>query len=152
MADARAELKTKRAALREARAVLKAAKEKGGEEPTKQQAAAIAKASTAVDKLKAVVTKLKADLEPASIPEWADDDGNIVLTKLRGSDFPSTKAGKLAYCDYQSAKWAAKKARIEAASDPTSKKQAKIASLKKKLALLEAEVAEETGDGEETDE
>lgn len=75
-----------------------------------------------------------------TVPKFADASGALVLTKLKGSDFPGTREGKLAYCDYQVLKWQDKKLSIAAKDDPVEKKRKKIADLKKKIALLEKEV------------
>lgn len=80
---------------------------------------------------------------PTVLPELKDKDGN--LRKLKGSAFPATPEGKALFCDYQIAKWTAKKVRVLAKKDPKAKKVAKIESLKKKLAALEAEVAGTAG-------
>lgn len=75
------------------------------------------------------------------IPEFRGKDG--ALLKLKGRMFPKTKDGKIAFCDYQIARWQSKKDSIAAKSDPATKAIRKIAALKAKLALLEEEAAKE---------
>ena len=77
-----------------------------------------------------------------AIPKFLDDAGNLVMTKLKGRDFPKGRDGRIAYCRYQSAKWAMKGDKEMQRGDPTTKKLAKIDKLEKMLALLQSEVAE----------
>ena len=77
-----------------------------------------------------------------AVPAFTDHAGN--MRKLAPKHFPSTMAGKVAYCEYQKAKWESKKAHIVAMSDPQKKKKAKIAKLRETLAALEDEIKAES--------
>lgn len=76
-----------------------------------------------------------------AIPSFVDESGN--LKKLRGRDFPKTKEGKTAFCDYQIAKWTRKRDRVAISADPKAKKLKKIEKLKSLLAKLEEDMAKE---------
>lgn len=75
------------------------------------------------------------------VPTFFDPSG--VLLKLRNRDFPKTKAGRMAFCDYNIERWKVRKVRVETQADPKQRKLKKIEKLKDMLAKLEAEVAEE---------
>jgi len=68
-------------------------------------------------------------------------DQNGKLLKVKGAAFPRTKDGRLAYCDYNIARWEARKVNVLKASDPLAKKRAKVEKIKATLLVLEAELA-----------
>jgi hypothetical protein len=70
------------------------------------------------------------------IPVFKDKDG--ALLKLRRKDFPKSKEGRMAFCDYQIARWADRKIRVGKQSDPNAKALKKFESYKKKMVELEA--------------
>ena len=82
-----------------------------------------------------------AEVEVSAIPEIRDAEGRLL--KLKGKDFPKSKEGKLAFCDYQIARWDDKKKDVEAKYDPKKKKLRKLEKLQAQLAKLEAEIASE---------
>jgi len=91
---------------------------------------------------KALKKKVRVANRAKTIPVF-QKDGKLVLSKLGSGDFPATKAGKMAYCDFQILKWQEKKAAIAAKDDPISKTQAKIDKLTKQLELLKKEKQEQ---------
>lgn len=78
---------------------------------------------------------------PETIPDFRDKDGQLL--KLRNRDFPGTKEGRMAFCDFQIARWEARKVRVTEQADPKQRKLKKIEKLKAMLLKLQAEVAEE---------
>lgn len=79
--------------------------------------------------------------EITAVPDIRDKEGNLL--KLKGNDFPKTKDGKLAYCDYQIEKINVKKVDIESNYHPEKKKMKKIERLKAQLLKLEEELKTE---------
>jgi len=75
---------------------------------------------------------------PKEIPAFKDEEGKLV--KLSAKNFPKTKEGRMAFCDYQVLRWTAKKDRISKAGDPKQKKLAKIEKMKAMIAKLEKEL------------
>ena len=91
--------------------------------------------------------------EITEIPTFFDSEDQ--LRKLKAKDFPKSKAGKLAYCDYMIEKWKIKKLTVEVKLDPLTKKRAKKKKLETELQRLIAELEEaENGQakGEEEEE
>jgi hypothetical protein len=80
--------------------------------------------------------------EVSQIPKIKDEAGKLLT--LHGRDFPKSRDGRIAFCDYQIARWQAKKERVAIAADPKARKMKKIAQLKEMLAKLEEEVSSET--------
>jgi hypothetical protein len=78
--------------------------------------------------------------EATKVPDLKDKKGNLL--KLRPSDFPRSKEGRMAFCDYQIAKWTDKKDKYSKGDDPRAQKLAKLEKLKQKLDELEKELAE----------
>jgi len=72
------------------------------------------------------------------IPVFVDADG--YLRKLRGADFPKSKAGKMAFCDYNVKKWEMKKVKVESGMDPLAKKKKRREKLLAKLEELDKEL------------
>jgi len=89
-------------------------------------------------------TKKEKAEEVTVVPELRDEAGN--LFKLKGKDFPKTKEGRIAWCDYQIARWQEKKLAVEKRDDPAAKKLAKLEKLKKQLSDLEKEIEEEASE------
>lgn len=79
--------------------------------------------------------------EPTAIPKFMDGAGKLLT--LHGKDFPKTRDGRVAFCDYQIARWQAKKERVSISADPQARKLKKILRLKEMLAKLEQEVTSE---------
>ena len=77
----------------------------------------------------------------SEVPKFFDETGQLL--KLKSKDFPRTKEGKMAYCDYQIERWKAKRERVRIQADPRQRKLKKIEKLKGMLARLEKEMAEE---------
>ena len=73
------------------------------------------------------------------IPAFKDSEGQ--LKKLRRTDFPKTKDGKIAFCDYQIARWEIKKVASAKTLDPMAKAKRRREKLLKRLAALDAEMA-----------
>ena len=68
---------------------------------------------------------------------------------LKQGNFPRSKIGRLAYCDYQIEKWKIKKLTVEARMDPLAKKRKKREKLMDQLKKLEEELqAEEKNEQE----
>ena len=81
--------------------------------------------------------------EVKEIPEFFDGEGQ--LKTLRTANFPKSKAGRMAYCDYQVEKWKIKKIAVEKKMDPLAKKKKKREKLQEQLKKLDEELlAEET--------
>ena len=78
---------------------------------------------------------------PTTLPKFFDESG--VLLKLRSREFPKTKVGRMAFCDYQIERWKARKVRVETQADPKLRKLRKIEKLRTMLEKLEKEVAGE---------
>ena len=72
------------------------------------------------------------------IPEFRDKDEQ--LKKLKASDFPKTKEGKLAYCDYNLERWKDKRKAVEKGLDPKAKKMKRREKLLAQLAALDEEL------------
>lgn len=72
------------------------------------------------------------------VPGFFDEEGK--LRKLKGKDFPATREGRMAYCDYQVERWKLKRVAAEKRGDPLARKKAKVEKYKKLLAELEAEI------------
>jgi len=77
------------------------------------------------------------------IPTIRDSKG--VLKKLKSKDFPGTKEGRLAYCDYRIERWKVRKLVIEKQGDPLAKKKARLAKREAEVAKLKAELTELEG-------
>ena len=74
------------------------------------------------------------------MPDFLDAEGQ--LKKLKGSDFPKSKAGKMAFCDYNITKWTMKKKNIETGMDPAAKAKKRREKLLKQLATLDETIGE----------
>lgn len=68
------------------------------------------------------------------------DDGKPsgVLRKLTRKNFPKTKEGRMAWCDYMVIVWNNKKSVLSRSEDPADKLREKIKKLQDKLASLTA--------------
>lgn len=89
-----------------------------------------------------VDTKDEKKKHAKEIPTWLHANGKPVK-KLKSSDFPYTKAGKLAYADYRIACWQEKKIEIAKQAEPKNKLQTQREKLQKKLADVEAKIEAE---------
>ena len=78
------------------------------------------------------------------LPPILGDDGKLLKLKLR--DFPATRDGMLLYCDYNIASWQERRRRAETASNPTTRKEAKLEKMRIRLTQLELEIMKEKGD------
>jgi len=76
--------------------------------------------------------------EVTVIPAFYDKDKQ--LKTLKQGNFPHSRAGKMAYCDYQIEKWKVKRVIIETRTDPLSKKRKKREKLVEQLKKLEEEL------------
>lgn len=79
------------------------------------------------------------------VPAFTDASG--ALKTLKSGEFPRTREGRVAFCDYRIAcfdrakqAWIDRKEEIARADDPEFQRQRKIDRLKEQLAKLEAEV------------
>lgn len=89
----------------------------------------------------------KKDERP--VPKIWDEKGE--LKKLKRPDFPKTKAGKVAFCNYMIEKWKIKKAKAEKGRDPATRLKNKKQKLVEKLAEVQRQItALEGGPEEET--
>jgi len=75
------------------------------------------------------------------VPKFFDEAGHLL--KLKSRDFPRTKEGKMAYCDYQIERWKSRKQRVTVQADPRQRKLRKIEKLREMIEKLEAEVSAE---------
>jgi len=87
------------------------------------------------------VAKKEKAKDTRPVPEIRDKEGNLL--KLKPKDFPKSREGKVAYCDYQIARWGEKKVKAERAADPKARKKAKVEKLKAMLEKLEKELSAE---------
>jgi len=78
------------------------------------------------------------------LPPILGDDGKLLKLKLH--DFPATRDGMLLYCDYNIAAWQDRRRRAEKATNPTTRKEAKLEKMKARLTQLELEIMKEKGD------
>lgn len=76
--------------------------------------------------------------EPTEIPEFFDAEGQ--LKTLKRKDFPNSKDGQIAYCDYQVERWKVKKVAVEKRLDPLAKKKKRREKLMEQLEKLNAEL------------
>ena len=105
-------------------------------------------ATTKADKARTKVQKDEAAAKAAKdkaaarkklpIPEIRDGEGE--MKKLKQSDFPTTREGRLSWCDYNIAKWTEKKTFEDGKSDPKAKAKKRREKLMKMLAELDAEL------------
>jgi hypothetical protein len=91
------------------------------------------------DKAEKKVKAPKVVKPDGPMPEIRDKDGE--LKTLKRNQFPKSAAGKMAYCDYQLARWTEKKDAIGKQVDPLKRKKAKKERLQKLLKQLEEELA-----------
>ena len=84
--------------------------------------------------------------EVTAIPATRDKDG--FLLKLTRAQFPKSKNGLLAFCDYQLEKWGERRLSVMRRDDPKTKMLRRREKLLAKLAELEAEIDEES-DGDD---
>lgn len=82
------------------------------------------------------------------IPEIFDEKGN--LKSLKSKDFPRSKEGRIAFCEYRrqlylaaAQEWEKRKEEFVRADDPVFQKQRKVEKLKAQLLKLEQELAAE---------
>jgi len=109
----------------------------------------MAKAKTEKEKAEAkAAAKVKADAKAKAkaekerkLPEIKDSEG--LLRKLKSSDFPKTKEGKMAYCDYNIEKWTVKKTAVEKGADPKTKKLKRREKLLSALKELDESIAKD---------
>jgi uncharacterized protein YigA (DUF484 family) len=85
--------------------------------------------------------------EVTEIPEFYDEDKQLKTLKQR--DFPTTKDGRMAWCDYQVERWKVRKEEISKRMDPLAKKKRKRERLQEQLKKLEEELAEEEAEATE---
>ena len=78
---------------------------------------------------------------PTEIPKFKDETG--AFFKLKGTDFPSSKEGKLAYCDYMIEKWKDKRQAVMDKDDPTKKNLRKIKDMESKIKEMKAKLLAE---------
>jgi uracil phosphoribosyltransferase len=103
---------------------------------------------TAAETAKAAKVAAKAAAKAAAakdtrpVPVIRDADG--LLKKLRRADFPKSRIGKIAFCDYQIARWETKKANVDKATDPQAKAKKRRERLLKQLAALDEEMSKAT--------
>lgn len=64
------------------------------------------------------------------------------LVKHTKKDFPKTRAGKLAFCDYMVAVYQQRKVEIAAKSDPKKRLKARLEKAQAKVAQLQKELTE----------
>ena len=87
------------------------------------------------------------------IPEFEDKDGELL--KLNRLDFPKTREGKMAHCDYMILTWTKKKEaaskRTDAKGRAKAKLQRRLDKLKEKREALEAEIATYSTEEDEED-
>lgn len=114
------------------------------EEERSAREATAKKEQDKADRQKAAEERKAAQGNLTENPAFRDEGGN--LFKLRPTDFPKTREGRVGWCDYQIEKWTDKKAQVEKQADPKARKLAKLEKLKAKLAELEAELEEEASD------
>jgi len=89
----------------------------------------------------AAVAKPVPAVQPeVKMPVILDAEGQ--LKKLKGSDFPKSKAGKMAFCDYNITKWTMKRKNIETGMDPAAKAKKRREKLLKQLATLDETIGE----------
>ncbi len=75
------------------------------------------------------------------IPIFYDKDEQ--LRTLKTAHFPKSRAGRMAYCDFQIEKWKVKRIIIETRTDPLAKKRKKREKLLAVLKKLEEELVSE---------
>lgn len=80
----------------------------------------------------------KTPAEPTDIPEFKDEEGH--LKTLKRSHFPNTRAGRLAYCDYNIERWKVKRENVEKGTDPLAKKKKRRDRLMEQLKALDEEL------------
>lgn len=85
--------------------------------------------------------KKTAKKEVVEIPEFYDEDKQLKTLKQR--DFPTTKDGRMSWCDYQIERWKIRKEEISKRMDPLAKKRKKRERLQEQLKKLEEELAAE---------
>lgn len=73
------------------------------------------------------------------IPSFTHGEGGK-LRKLSNKDFPKTRAGRLAYCDYRIKKWETRKKVIAERGDPKTKLEKKKQLLAEKLEAVNKEL------------
>ena len=79
---------------------------------------------------------------------WAIGKNNNAigeLRKLKKQDFPKTKEGKVAFCNYMIEKWKAKRTQAEQGKDPTTKLFQRKNKLLAKLAEINKQITEAGG-------
>lgn len=78
----------------------------------------------------------------ARIPEFTDSKGTLI--PLKRSEFPKTREGRMAFCDYNVEKWMRMRVQAEKGPDSNKKKdrlEKKLAAMQKREAELMAELA-----------
>lgn len=83
----------------------------------------------------------KLTREIIEIPEFYDTEDN--LNRLKRSEFPKTKDGNVAFCDYNITKWKILRKKAEAGQGNKKKArlEKRLAAMKKKEEALVAELA-----------
>jgi len=72
------------------------------------------------------------------IPAIHDKKGKLL--KLKRSEFPYSRTGIIAYCDYRIETWQLRKQEMLKKADPMAKKKTKLAKLQEQAKELEAEI------------
>ena len=80
------------------------------------------------------------------IPDWETDDG-FGNPNLARKNFPGSRDGQIAYCDWQTCRIAKRRADIVAGRDDlaVTRKQRRVTNLAAQLAKLQAELDADTG-------
>ena len=102
------------------------------------------KQDEAADKAKKAEAERRKNM---AIPEFKDSDGE--LKKLKGNDFPTTREGRLAWCDYNIERWNLKKLAEDVKTDPKAKMKKRREKLMKMLADLDESLDEEGNEAAE---
>ena len=75
------------------------------------------------------------------LPKAIKDERGRVITKLRITDFPNTREGRVAWAEFQIAKWTEQRDRYKKFFGDAGKKAARLERLREQLAQLEKELA-----------
>lgn len=124
------------------KAAEEAAKAKAIAKAAREKARAEKKAAREAKRAERAAKAAQKPVDTRPIPVWRDASGAMVVTKLKGKDFPKTREGKVAYCRFQADKWTAKAERVATSADPEAKISKKIDKLTKMVALLQKEKAD----------
>jgi len=82
-----------------------------------------------------------SETKVVNIPNFYTNGKDGQTKKLDRHDFPKTKEGKSAFCDYMVAKWNWRKVVLNTKADPNAKLEKKKAELQKKIDEINAKLA-----------